>query len=196
MQFEKDHVYHIYNMGNNSTKIFFNEENYIFFLRKIRTEIKPISEILAYCLMPNHFHLMIQATEKSCETNRQVIQILSRKIGTLLSSYSQAINKQEKTTGSLFRQKTKAKDLRQYITDPKIKNDYAKTCFFYLHNNPVEANLVDEAQDWEYSSFSDYCDLRNGTLCNKTLAFEILGIEKESLFFYINNDFGNTDDIW
>ena len=85
MRFEKEHVYHIYNIGNNSTKIFFNEENYFFFLKKIRNEIKPIAEILAYCLMPNHFHLMVQATSKSCEINKQGIQILARKIGTLLT---------------------------------------------------------------------------------------------------------------
>ena len=118
------------------------------------------------------------ATKELCEINKQSSQILSRKFGTLLSSYSQAINKQQNTTGSLFKQKTKAKDLRQYITYQNIKNDYGKICFFYIHNNPVEANLVNKAQNWEYSSFSDYCDLRNGTLCNKEFAFEILGIEK------------------
>ena len=196
MRFEEGHIYHIYNMGNNSTKIFFNEENYLFFLRKIRIEIKPIAEILAYCLMPNHFHFMVQATGKSCKTNKQGIQILARKLGTLLSSYTQSINKQKNTSGSLFRQKTKAKDLREYITYPKIKDDYTKTCFFYIHNNPVVANLADKAQYWKYSSFSDFCDLRTGTLCNKELAFEILGIEKESLFFYINKNFGNIDNIW
>ncbi len=215
MRFEEGHVYHIYNMGNNSTKIFFNKENYLFFLKKIRSEIKPVAEILAFCLMPNHFHLMVQATEKSCKINKSGIlrttrptarsgqtdmkegmQVLTRKIGTLLSSYTQAINKQQKTIGSLFRQKTKAKDLREYITYPRTKDDYTKTCFFYIQNNPVVDNLVDKAQDWTYSSYSDFCDLSNGTLCNKNLAFEILGIEKESLHFWINKDFGNIDNIW
>ncbi|MCF6242323.1 MAG: hypothetical protein L3J74_13365 [Bacteroidales bacterium] len=131
MWFEEGHIYHIYNMGNNSQKIFFNDENYLFFIRKVRNEIKPITEILAYCLMPNHFHFMIFATKKSCETNKQGMQVLTRKFGTLLSSYTRAINKQEDRNGSLFRQKTKIKDLREYTTYPKIRNDYLQTCFLY-----------------------------------------------------------------
>ncbi|MDP3431826.1 MAG: hypothetical protein Q8T04_02520 [Bacteroidota bacterium] len=59
MQFESGHIYHIYNQGNNRQKIFHDRENYLFFLRKIRTHILPFADILAWCLMPNHFHLMV-----------------------------------------------------------------------------------------------------------------------------------------
>ncbi len=59
MQFESGHIYHIYNQGNNRQKIFFDRENYLFFLRKIRTHILPFADIFAWCLMPNHFHLMV-----------------------------------------------------------------------------------------------------------------------------------------
>ena len=196
MLFEENHIYHVYNMGNNSQRIFFNDENYLFFLRKIRTELMPNSEILAYCLMPNHFHIMLQATSKSCERNKQGIFLLSRKIGNLLSSYTQAINKQRNTSGSLFRQKTKAKDLRQYITYPRVKNDYAQTCFFYIQKNPKAANLVNKAEEWKYSSYSDFRNLRNGTLCNKKLAIEILEIEESSFEFYMNGNFNDIDNIW
>ena len=57
MKFEAEQIYHLYNRGNNSQKIFFDHENYIFFLQKIRTHLTPVADILAYCLMPNHFHL-------------------------------------------------------------------------------------------------------------------------------------------
>jgi len=63
MQFEKGHLYHIYNQGNNRQKIFFERENYLFFLNKIRTSILPYADILAWCLMPNHFHLMVLVNE-------------------------------------------------------------------------------------------------------------------------------------
>jgi len=59
MQFEEGFLYHIYNQGNNRQKIFFNKENYLFFLKKIKTHITPYADILAWCLMPNHFHLMV-----------------------------------------------------------------------------------------------------------------------------------------
>jgi len=59
MQLEKGYLYHIYNQGNNSRKIFFKRYNYLFFIEKIKIYIKPYTDILAWCLMPNHFHLMV-----------------------------------------------------------------------------------------------------------------------------------------
>ena len=100
MYFEPNYCYHVYNMGNNSQQIFFSKENYLFFLQKVKKEIKPYCEILAYCLMPNHFHFMIMATNKSIEPVSEKmpdIQVLARKFGTLISSYTQAINIEQKT---------------------------------------------------------------------------------------------------
>jgi putative transposase len=59
MQFEPNNIYHIYNRGNNSQRIFFTRDNYLFFLKKLQTYITPFADILAWCLMPNHFHLMV-----------------------------------------------------------------------------------------------------------------------------------------
>jgi putative transposase len=63
MHFEKGNIYHIYNQGNNRQEIFFKHENYLFFLKKIQTHILPYADILAWCLMPNHFHLMVVVNE-------------------------------------------------------------------------------------------------------------------------------------
>jgi len=63
MQFESGHIYHIFNQGNNRQMIFFDRENYLFFLRKMRTHILPFADILAWCLMPNHFHLMVYVNQ-------------------------------------------------------------------------------------------------------------------------------------
>ncbi len=59
MIFEQGHLYHIYNQGNNRQRIFFSRENYLFFLAKIKKHILPYADLLAWCLMPNHFHLMV-----------------------------------------------------------------------------------------------------------------------------------------
>ncbi len=52
MHFEKDKTYHIYNRSNNT--VFFDERNYLFLLWKVKKQIAPIADILAWCLMPNH----------------------------------------------------------------------------------------------------------------------------------------------
>lgn len=94
----------------------------------------------------------------------------------LLSSYTQAINKQNKTSGSLFQQNTKAKAII------KGSNLYDLLCFHYIHQNPMKAKLVDKMEDWAYSSFKDYCGLRNGTLCDQELAFRLLDLDKKKFY--------------
>lgn len=188
MKFEAHNLYHIYNQGNNREPLFFNTGNYLYFLKSVRKFISPSCDILAYCLMPNHFHFLVNTTDTS---------VISRKVGSLemselafgfkslQSSFAQAINKQEKRTGSLFRQKTKAKCL----TDGSLKgynikdlsrttSDYATTVFHYIHQNPMKAGLVNRMEDWPFSSFSDYAGLRNGTLCKQELAYQWLNINQ------------------
>ncbi len=68
MDFVSQNIYHIYNRGNNKQLIFFKEANYIYFLGKIRKFVTPHCELLAYVLMPNHFHLLVQADERTVQT--------------------------------------------------------------------------------------------------------------------------------
>ena len=185
MEFLPNEAYHIYNRGNNKQKIFFTEENYLFFLSKMQTQIKPYCDILCWCLMPNHFHLIINANETSCKLRKgfggKPITELSFRIGKLLSSYSQAINKQNKTTGSLFQQKTKSKELITVKNKNKSGN-YLVNAMHYCHQNPWKAGLVKKIEDWPYSSFSDYCGFRNGTLCNKNLLMELTGYDLKNFY--------------
>ena len=178
MDFIKNNIYHIYNRGNNKQTIFFTEENYIYFLQKIRKYIAPNCDILAYVLMPNHFHLLIHANEN---TEKQLTHlpitknILSEGIRLLLSSYTKGINKQEERTGNLIQQKTKSKCV--YDASNINEHGYATTCFYYIHQNPLRAGLVEQNEAWDYSSYRDYAGLRNGTLCNQELAKELLDLE-------------------
>jgi len=200
MQFQKDHIYHIYNQGNNRRKIFFERRNYLFFLEKVKTHILPYCDILAWCLMPNHFHFMVLVKELEVSVNSQGLtssQTLTAKaptkrnlndaIGIMLRSYTRAINIQENTSGSLFRKATKA----ECVTCPDslspswfIGNgtttyintlpgdDYPQVCFDYIHQNPVKARLAKKATDWEFSSARDYAGIRSIELVNKKTAKE------------------------
>ena len=127
MDFEQHNIYHIYNQGNNKQKIFFIKENYYFFIGKIKTHVLQFADILAWCLMPNHFHIMVYVnypeliagvTDNCSETHPMTSShrmsaplSLNNSIAILLRSYTRAINKQENRTGSLFKPHTKAECL-------------------------------------------------------------------------------------
>ena len=109
----------------------------------------------------------------------------------MLRSYTRAINKQQNTSGSLFRKKTKAECLNSingispvWFNDTGItkinivdaNKQYPQVCFNYIHQNPVKAGLVSKQYQWEFSSFKDYAGMRNGTLINKKTAHEYVDI--------------------
>ncbi|TCC92233.1 transposase [Pedobacter frigiditerrae] len=172
MEFIEDSIYHIYNRGNNRQQIFFTDENYLFFLEKIRSGFSLHCEILSYCLMPNHFHFIVLI--KSKEDGR--IRDLNSAIAIILRSYTRAVQKQENFTGSLFQQKTKAKKLVGNVNETV---SYLSICAHYIHQNPLKAGLVKILKDWKYSSYPDYVGLRNGSLCNRELFYAFAGISKE-----------------
>jgi putative transposase len=173
MNFEAQSYYHIYNQGNNSQKIFFEPRNYLLFLKKIRKLPKPAFTVIAYCLMPNHFHFLVYTDFDPSETHKQD-QKMSVKIGSLLSSYTKAINKKHDRTGSLFRAGTKSKQL-VYEKDPS--KSYLSTCFHDIHQNPVRAHLVSQLHDWQYSSYRDYAGYRNGNLPDIEKGMELMEFE-------------------
>jgi putative transposase len=204
MILEKNHIYHIYNQGNNRQKIFFARNNYLYFLEKFNKLVSPYVDVIAWCLMPNHFHFMLYVKEieleiiesedfTQSETLTKEKKALTKKrtlndsIGVLLRSYTRAINKQENMSGSLFRNPTRSECVTRFEgISPSYFNtssgtqinvripekEYPQACFDYIHYNPVVANIVKKLEDWEYSSYRDYCGLRNGKMVNKQRAEE------------------------
>lgn len=196
MIFEKGHLYHIYNQGNNRQPIFLGRDNYLYFLEKIRNHVLPFADVLAWCLMPNHFHLMVQVKEvelpsqgatpmgRNLESRPDLAasQSFQQSIGVMLASYTRAINKRNNWSGSLFRKQTKAiclscskSDIRAWVESQGItvlntqpsEMQYPNTCFNYINYNPVKGGLVKHGEDWEFSSYADIKGLRNGKLINR-----------------------------
>ncbi len=196
MHFEEGKPYHIYNIGNQKQPIFYHRENYFFFIEKIRKYILSVADIINWCLMPNHFHFLIIANKKSTSivkrTNIELFQ-LSENIRLMLSQYMHAINKQEGLEGSLFRQNTKAKCLSETNSE-----NYVKTCFYYIHQNPLKAGLVTKLEDWEFSSIRDYAKIRKGTICNYKLAKEVINYDEDNFleqsYSQLNDD--ELKNIW
>lgn len=168
-------IYHIYNQGNNREDIFTSDDEYVEFLRLFRKFVLPYCKVLAYCLLPNHFHFEIYATEDSANI-KKVGNITSCQLSNgfrlLQSNYAQWFNKRRGRTGSLFRQKTKAKGM----SDGSSNHGYI--AFHYIHQNPLNAKLVSKLEDWQYCSFQDYAGLRNGNLCDKALANQLIGFNE------------------
>src|SRR4026209_1681772 len=116
MQFSEPDLYHVYNRGNNQQRIFFRPDNFIFFLDKVKKFLLPYCDMIAWCLMPSHFHFLVNADSRTLVMKKvagQERNIFSEGIRNLLSSYTQAINKQNNTVGSLFQQNTRAKPISQ-----------------------------------------------------------------------------------
>jgi putative transposase len=189
MIFEAGHLYHIFNQGNNRQAVFYDRENYLFFLKKMRLYILPYADIMAWCLMPNHFHLLVEVHKvtdsiTSSDAISQSHRTFNDSIGLLLRSYTRAINNQKKLNGSLFRPHTQSICLTQHnklshswfntvfgtqINTHISEKEYPQICFNYIHLNPVTAGLVEKVEDWEFSSVRDYAGLRQGTLINKNI---------------------------
>jgi len=146
--FQSGHCYHLYNRGVNRGPIFFRDENWGFFIQRLRHYFTPRHvDILAYCLMPNHYHLLVYL--KTDDLSQRVMQPLS-------VSYTKAINKQQRRVGPLFQGPFQAVwvDRDAYLTHLSR----------YIHWNPVAAGLVKRPADWTFSSYRDYVGLRAGTL--------------------------------
>jgi len=155
-------VYHVYTHANGFENLFNSEENYRFFLKKYSHHIYPVAETYAYCLMPNHLHLMIrirsekevlefiqmkelkELVENECvgkEETHQGFQSLgefsntiSSKFSHLFNDYTQAFNKMYNRKGSLFIPNFKRK---------KANNEnYMGNLICYIHNNPIHHGFV------------------------------------------------------
>ncbi|HEY4690231.1 MAG TPA: transposase [Anaerolineae bacterium] len=151
--------YHVYNRGHNRQDIFFEEENYLFFLRRLKRyldaplktsealrETSEVCTVVAYCLMPNHFHLLLQPHDDDLSHHLQLLTI----------SYTKAINQRRHRIGALFQGAFQARCID--------RDEYLLHLSRYIHLNPVQAGLTGRPEDWPYSSYRDYLGLRNGHL--------------------------------
>jgi len=190
MNIDPFEIYHIYNQGNNKETIFFEDSDYLKFMRLFRKLVFPLCKVLAYCLMPNHFHFLIYTSENAANSKRigSVESCeLSNAFRLLQSSYAQYVNKKYNRTGSLFRQKAKAKPMLEG------NEHYQLAAFQYIHQNPLKGTLVNRMEDWPYSSFKDFAGFRNGTLCDKLLAETLIGYNKNN--FLTESYQGLTEEL-
>jgi REP element-mobilizing transposase RayT len=103
-------------------------------------------DIVAYCLMPNHYHFLVYLKDET----------LSDAMKSLSLSYTKAINRRFNRSGVLFQGRFQSLQIAQ--------TDYLVNFSRYIHLNPVKAGLVQQPGEWEFSSYLEYAGLRAGTL--------------------------------
>ena len=146
IKFREGEYYHLYNRGHNRGRIFFERENYAFFLHRLRKYLLPTLSVVAYCLMPTHYHLLVLMQEADLSHQMQLFAI----------SYTKAMNKRYNRVGALFQGAFQAKHIG--------KKDYLVQLSRYIHLNPATTGLVKQPEEWEFSSYREYVGLRDGTL--------------------------------
>ncbi len=152
---QADCIYHIFNRGINGQNLFLEDRNYRHFLKLYTHHIEPVADTYAYCLLPNHFHLLVRVeteaeqrayhdeTLKVSEIFR--VSSASQGFGNLFNAYTKAMNQAYQRTGSLFEHPFH----RLLVTT----DAYFTQLVVYIHQNPQRHGLIDDFRRWPYSSY-------------------------------------------
>lgn len=175
--FAPNSYYHVYNRGNGKDSIFKDDEDYLFFLSRLEENLFPSRrledrlqgkrlsakthtlyerktlpdesfELVCYCLMPNHYHLLIKQTG-----DVSVAKLISK----VCTGYSKYFNKKYSRVGHLFQDKFKAAKIDE--------NDYIRWLSAYIHQNPHTAHLVRNLKEYPWSSYKEYMHPQAQGLC-------------------------------
>jgi putative transposase len=141
-QLEPGFYYHIYNHANGKENLFRNSDNYRFFLKLYHQHLGDTCELICWCLMPNHFHLLVKVRDNDPAINPKIV---ARQFSHFFNAYVQACNKQWKRKGSLLRRSFRRKKVDS--------EDYFRKLVCYIHNNPVNHQFCDFTDEWEFSSY-------------------------------------------
>ena len=143
-----NHIYHILNRGNNKQKIFSKYQDYEAFAVLIQEAKKlyPV-KLFAYCLMPNHFHMIAMPI---------LAEYLSKWMQWLMTSHVRRYNRHHNTVGHVWQGRFKSFIIQD--------NEYLINAIRYVEANPVRAGLVDKASNWPWSSHKEITGERNQRL--------------------------------
>lgn len=147
--FESLYYYHVFNHARGKDNIFEKVSDYNIFLDLAEKYILPITQIYAYCLMPNHFHFLIQIKDISVPKNfkkKETNDYVAHQWGNLQNTFTKKMNYRRHSRGGLFCQSIN----RNLITS----EEYLQMGIVYIHNNPVKHGFCSSPEKWKYSSFN------------------------------------------
>lgn len=185
---ESDCFYHIFNRGNNKEDIFKESDNYYHFLKLLKKHILPIADIYAYCLMKNHFHLLIKIKSfQNLQVDDKLMKLknLSQPFSNLFNAYTKSINKRYNREGSLFKVRFK----RNRMTN----EEYLKNAILYIHLNPLKHGFTDNFENYEYSSYRSILSNKRTELKRREV-IDFFG-NKENFILVHKNSFNKIEDL-
>ena len=134
-----DAWYHVMNRGRRGEEIFTGKNDYNAFIELLKELVEDYNvKIAAYCLMTNHYHLLVQTPDAN----------ISRSMRHLNGVYTQRFNKTHLCDGQLFRGRYKS-----IIVDG---DSYLLELLRYIHRNPLEAGIVEKLNKYSWSSHKGY----------------------------------------
>ena len=183
-----DTYYHIYNRGVNGENIFVEERNYEYFLKLYEKHLAPVTDLYAYCMLRNHFHVLVRTkSEEEILKDRQTLKVsetfrvsnkekplgskyISDQFSNFFNAYAKTINKAYGRTGSLFQ--------HPFGRVPITSDRQFWNVIAYIHQNPQKHKFVTDFRDWKYSSYGIILsDVKTGVNRNQVMKW-----------------FGNSDD--
>ena len=150
MKYQVGHYYHIYNRGAHRKDIFHEAENYFYLVSLFRKYINRYEvAVVAYCLMPNHYHLVIRQNEYGD---------IGGFLKTSFNAYTQAMNKRYGHSGTLFQGQCKCKHVDS--------REYCLRLVRYIHRNPLSSQMVSHLRDWMFSDYLEWIGIRTRLLAD------------------------------
>ena len=158
-QISSSGIYHIIFRGVNHCHLFEDDKDYLRFLELLRiAKDKHPVEVIAYCLMGNHVHLLLR------EKNPGELSLIMRR---LLSPYASWFNHRYERSGALI--------ANRYKSECVTSDAYLLTVLRYIHQNPVVAGMVKDIADYQWSSYRAYTQTTDDRLVSPTLVLEMFG---------------------
>ncbi len=180
-------TYHIFNKSVGNELLFKTENDYKYFLIKIKRFILPWADVLSYCLIPNHFHPLVAIKEfediqnhlfKSKKDVNFPEKTLLQSFKNLFTSYSKSFNNVYNRKGRLFLEAFKKIEVND--------ESYLSYLICYIHRNPIHHGLVDDYAKWKFSSYNTFLS-NKPTNVNRKYVLSIFGNLDEFVNFHKMN---------
>jgi putative transposase len=184
-----DKVYHLFSRAVGNEVVFKTDENYRYFLSKLKFHTSSVCDLFCYSLLPNHFHLLVQIKnedevikvfekikkQKFVTTQHNISEFIMERFSNWLNGYTKAFNKMYDRKGSLF---------MDYLKRVEAASDSDLTNFiWYIHKNAVHHGLVKNIGDWKYDNY--YSHLSNAlTSLLRSTVIEWFGSKEAYIKFH------------